>query len=222
VSTIVFPDRAGARSSPFQEALTRAATAAAKAPSIGRGRALRWRISGARADLFVGADHLDPTVIIDGGSALHHACVALAGQGAVATWERFPGSPDGAPIAAVLVTGSAAPDPGQARAYQTISLPPVAAPPGRSDVPSRAVELMRQAVAERGAHLTLSMSGRSDVVRGAVAAELAGPPGWLQVGEALSALTLAGVMERLSVRACASPDGAAGDVLVEIGVPGRE
>jgi hypothetical protein len=222
VSTIVFPDRASARSGPVQQALARAAAAAAKAPILGRARALRWRVSGDGADLFVRAEHADPIRVIDGGSALHHALVALAGQGALATCERLADESPGAPIASVHVTGFAVPAPELVRAHQLISLPAPSARPGQPVITPRAVKVLQEAVAQGDARLVLkSASGRPDVVRGVLVADVEGLRGWLAVGEALSAVTLAAAMERLTVHAYPSPGNRPGTVQIQIGVPRR-
>ena len=212
MSTIVFPDRAASRNSPAQQALARAAAAAAKAPSLVRFHALRWRVAGDRAELALRVEPPEPMMVIDGGSALHHALVALAGQGAVAACERFTDISAGKPIAGVHVTGFAEPTPEQVRAYQVISLPLPSARPGQPAVTSQAVDALQRAAME---------CGRRDVLRGVLAADQGGVRGWLLVGEALSAMTLVGAMERLSVRAYPASGDGLGTVSIEVGIPGR-
>ena len=161
-------------------------------------------------------------MVIDGGSALHHALVALAGQGAVAACERFTDISAGKPIAGVHVTGFAEPTPEQVRAYQVISLPLPSARPGQPAVTSQAVDALQRAAMECGARLRLeSPGGRRDVLRGVLAADQGGVRGWLLVGEALSAMTLVGAMERLSVRAYPASGDGLGTVSIEVGIPGR-
>ena len=65
-----------------------------------------------------------------------------------------------------------------------------------------------------------SASDRRDVVRCVLVADVDGPAGWLILGEALAAVTLAGAMERLTVQAYPSGDDP-GTVLIQIGAPGR-
>ncbi|HET9518723.1 MAG TPA: hypothetical protein VFO77_13465, partial [Actinoplanes sp.] len=202
MSTIVFPDRASARSGPAQQALTRAAAAAAKAPAVGGSRALRWRIAGERAELFVRAERPDPKLMIDAGSALHHALVALAGLGAVATCERLDDAAAEQPIAIVQLTGFTTATPEQVRSYQYISLPQPSARPGQPAITNQALLALQRAVAERGALLQLAPTGqRPELAHGTVVADPDTATGWLNVGEALSAVTLAGAMERLTVHA---------------------
>ncbi len=220
MSTIVIAGRAGARGGLAQQALARAAAAAAKAPALGQARALRWRLDGDRADLFV--QEAGPLPFVAGGAALAHACVALAGLGVLARCDHSPDGPLG-PVATLLVTGFAAPGPAQIRGHQAIALPPVTARPGQADVPPTALTALRRAVTDRGAGLRLGApdSAEPGVVPGLVSGGPAVGAGWLLVGEALSALTLAATMQRLAVRVSGPPAAGAATLPVRIGVPGR-
>lgn len=167
MATIEFADRSAAtrtaQAADTARALTRAAMAARRAPSIFNSQPWRWRIAGDAAELRADRQRQLSVVDPDGrlltlscGAALHHARVALAGEGVTAEVFRMPEPADPDLVARVRVTGTGAAPPAAIRAQQAIALrrtdrrpfAEVAVPPG-------AIEELRVAAEREGAHLHL-------------------------------------------------------------------
>lgn len=94
------------------DVLTRAATAAARAPSIHNTQPWRWRIHGAVADLWADTTRWlrigDPDrrmMTISCGVALHHACAALAAAGTAVEVDLVPSAQDTDHLARITITG---------------------------------------------------------------------------------------------------------------------
>ncbi len=210
MSTIVYPDRAAsARHARAEQALGRAAAAARNAPVLGAGHPWRWRLAGDRAELVLAtggpgaAGH-----VVDCGAALHHARTVLAGEGAFHEVVRFPDPAGAQLLATVQVTGFGPATPAQVRAYRAVSLRPGATPgPGRvAAVAAHAV--LAAAAAAQGSRLELVAPAAREPAGEYAALIVAGddtPRGWLSAGEALSAVALAAVLERLTVTPAGGP-----------------
>ncbi|GAA0805799.1 hypothetical protein [Spirilliplanes yamanashiensis] len=196
MATIVFTDRGGSsRHLRAEQTLARAARAADRAPRPAAAQC-RWAIAGTRADLVLAGER-SPAGLVAGGSALHHACVALAGLGAVAEVERRP-EPDRPELLARLrLTAFERPTPDAVRLHRAIALRPTLAE-ASGPVPADVLDRLRAAAAECSGGLLVA-GGADGVIRLVV-----GPPGvgdtWLGVGEALSAVALAAAVEGWAVR----------------------
>jgi hypothetical protein len=135
-------------------------------------------------------------MLVDCGSALHHAVVALRGQGARVRVDRCPDPlwPD--LLASVSVDGLGAPTPAEVRAHRAIALRPVSIAvevrPDDAAVPAAALALMESAAAQAGARLRPCAAGPDDPAGAAavIEADIDSPQGWLRAGEALSAVAL--------------------------------
>lgn len=164
MATIEFADR-GAATRPAQatRALTRAAMAARRAPSILNSQPWRWRIAGdaleLRADRQRQLSVVDPDgrlLTLSCGAALHHARVALAGDGVTAEVSRLPESTDPDLVAHVRFTGTEVAAPAAIRAQQAIALRRTDRRPFADvPVPVDVIEELRIAAEREGAHLHL-------------------------------------------------------------------
>lgn len=162
MSTIHFTDRSAAtRARPASRALAQAAVSALRAPSILNSQPWRWRIHDTVAELHADRERQLLTVDPDGrllmvscGAALDHARTALAGAGVTATIRRFPDptAPDLAAVIEVDKIGTA--DAGAVRRHQAIALRATDRRPfDATPVPDEALERLRAAATDRGAHL---------------------------------------------------------------------
>jgi nitroreductase len=177
MATIEFGDRSAATRTPqavdATRTLTRAAMAARRAPSIFNSQPWRWRIAENTAELRADrqrqlrvADPDGRLLTLSCGAALHHARVALAGEGSTAVISRMPG-PD--VLARIQVTGTGHAAPAAIRAQQAIALRRTDRRPfAEVDVPVDAIEELRVAAEREGAHLHVLHP--DDVVALAVAA----------------------------------------------------
>lgn len=210
MSIIVYPDRAlSARHSLVEPVLARAAVAAGKAPTLGPDRPWCWQIVGDRAELHrmaapsrAGADE-PARQLVSCGSALHHAVTALAGEGALVRVAYLPRSTEPTLLAVLTVDALGTPTPADVRGYQSISLRASAA--SMSGQPSRSPltpAVLTSAAETVGARLRLV---EQDPGCALIEVDPDGSRGWLRAGEALSAVTLAAVQQRLT----AIPDGPA-------------
>jgi hypothetical protein len=209
MATIVYLDRAaGARHRHAEQALARAANAARRAPVLGGERPWRWQLSGDRAELHLarpgpvqdtaGA----PRLLIDCGSALHHAVVALGGDGALVSVDRFPDSRQPDLLASVRVDGVGGPTPAQIRAHRAIALRPAPITwPDPAVIPAAALAAMESAAQQAGARLRLPRAGSDDPAAGRplIEPDVDSPLGWLRAGEALSAVALSAAEHGLAV-----------------------
>jgi nitroreductase len=177
MATIEFADRSAAtRPAPATRALTRAAMAARRAPSIFNSQPWRWRIAGDAVELRADRQRQLPVVDPDGrlltlscGAALHHARVALAGDGADGVVSRMPEPADPDLLARVRFTGTRAAAPAAIRAQQAIALRRTDRRPFADvEVPVDALKELRVAAEREGAHLHVLHPG--DVATLAVAA----------------------------------------------------
>ncbi|GAA4262887.1 hypothetical protein GCM10022255_102450 [Dactylosporangium darangshiense] len=183
-------------------ALARAALAAMDAPSMLDTRPWRWRIDGDRAALFADRGRWPPDdpdgrlVLLGCGAALHHAQVALAGDGAGVEVRRLPdgGEPD--LVALLHYTGTAARPPRALRLHRAIALrhSDRRAPTSRP-IPGTTVELLRGAAEAAGGGLWPLGPGTTRFV---ITAATDGPRGWLGAGETLSAVLLNATAEGLA------------------------
>ncbi len=138
--------------------------------------------------------------IVDCGSALHHALVALAGEGAVVRVDRLADPDTPGRLAEVWLAGFRLPVPADVRAYQALSL----RGRGVRAVPAAAADhdplpALRAAAAAQGACrvATDAVGGRyRDAV---IVAERDTPVGWLNAGEALSAVAIAAAIARVEI-----------------------
>jgi hypothetical protein len=202
MATIVFPDRAASARHPrAEQVLARAATAARRAPVMGDERPWRWHLAGDSAELYL-AGHGTALSLIDCGSALHHALVVLAGEGARALVELFPDPRRRDLLARVRIDTFGPATPAEIRTYRAIALrSTIAAVPGGPAIPAAAKAAMKSAAARAGSHLRLPDRPGAQVAL--IETELDGPPGWLRQGQARSAVALAAAEHRLAVL----PDG---------------
>ncbi len=174
MATIEFGDRSLATRTPqaaaATRALTRAAMAARRAPSIFNSQPWRWRIADGTAELradrqrqLLVADPDGRLLTLSCGAALHHARIALAGEGASAEVGRLPEPTDPDLMARVRVTGDRAATPAAIRAQQAVALRRTDRRPfAEVDVPTDAIEELRVAAEREGAHLHVLR--RDDVV----------------------------------------------------------
>jgi hypothetical protein len=165
MGTIEFADRSAATRTPqaadVTRALTRAAMAARRAPSIFNSQPWRWRIAGDAAELRADRQRQLSVVDPDGrlltvscGAALHHARVALAGEGSAAMVSRMPEPTDPDLMARVRFTGTRAAAPAAIRAQQAIALRRTDRRPfADAAVPVDAIDELRVAAEREGAHL---------------------------------------------------------------------
>lgn len=167
MATIEFADRSAAtRPAQATRALTRAAMAARRAPSIFNSQPWRWRIAGDAAELRADRQRQLSVVDPDGrlltlscGAALHHARVALVGEGVTAEVFRMrePTDPEPADpdlLARVRFTGTRAAPPAAIRAQQAIALRRTDRRPFADvAVPVDAIEELRVAAEREGAYL---------------------------------------------------------------------
>jgi hypothetical protein len=141
-------------------ALTRAAVAASRAPSLLAGQPWRWRICDEVAELRAdrlaspGPDGRRALLIATGGAALHHAYTSLAGAGVMTEVLRLPDPTDPDLLARIVVHGFNEPDSAAVRLQRAIGLRRVEVPASdsRPIPPGTAHELSRIASAY-GAHL---------------------------------------------------------------------
>jgi hypothetical protein len=177
MATIEFADRSAAtRTAQATRALTRAAMAARRAPSIFNSQPWRWRITGDAAELRADRQRqvsvVDPDgrlLIVSCGAALHHARVALAGAGLTAEIIRLPVPAEPDVLARIRITGTRAAAPAAIREQQAIALRRTDRRPFADvEVPAGALEELRLAAEREGAHLHLLR--RDEVVTLAVAA----------------------------------------------------
>ncbi|GAB3829083.1 Acg family FMN-binding oxidoreductase [Dactylosporangium cerinum] len=146
--------------------LARAAVAAVHAPSVLNTQPWRWRIEHDTALLFADRDRALPTIDPDGrlltlscGAALHHACVALAAEGADFTVESLPSGHGPDVMAVVHYDGPAPPSPVAVPLADAIMK-------RRSDrrsfadrpVPDELLDPLRSAAERCGAHLQVTWS----------------------------------------------------------------
>ncbi len=228
MSTIVYADRAAsARHARAEQALGRAAAAARKAPVLGAEHPWRWQLAGDRAELWLAAGGREPSGrdaarhVVDCGAALHHARTVLAGEGALHQVVRFPDPARWPLLATVLVTGFAQATPADVRAYRAVSLRPGAAAwRGPAAVAAAHARLAAAAAAQGcGLELLAPPAGEpGDEYAARIVALDDGPRGRLCAGEALSAVALAAVQERLTVTPAGGP---ATDALGRLRVPVR-
>ena len=149
-------------------ALTEAAIAAAIAPSIHNTQPWRWRIHDGVADL-----HADPSrqlsesdpdgrmMITSCGTALHHACVALAVEGYRAEIARMPESGHADHLARITVTGTEPGTPEAMRQLQTLEIRRTDRRPlSGTPVPDGVVGALRSAAATYGIGLDLLDRGQ--------------------------------------------------------------
>jgi nitroreductase len=104
-----------------RHALAQAADAALAAPSIHNTQPWRWLVHDDMLQLYAQRERqlheLDPDghmLLISCGTALHHACVALAAEG----WDYEVERPAGDPLATIRPTGQHSPDAGAMRHFQ--------------------------------------------------------------------------------------------------------
>jgi nitroreductase len=188
MSTISITDTdAAARWRPDTRALTTAATAALRAPSIFNTQPWRWHIHEGIADLRADRTRqlavVDPTgafLTLSCGVALHHALTTLAAGGHVAATERLgePSDPD--LLARVRVTSSGAPDGRAMRlCHAMLSRHTDRRPYVAGVVPEAALDDLRRAAEEQGAHLHVLHPGQvvllSTAAGHAADAEIADP-----------------------------------------------
>ncbi|GAA3199682.1 Acg family FMN-binding oxidoreductase [Dactylosporangium siamense] len=159
--------------------LARAAVAAVHAPSVLNTQPWRWRIEHDTALLFADRDRGLSTIDPDGrlltlscGTALHHACVTLAAEGADFTVESLPSNHDPDLMAVVHYDGPAPPSPAAVPLADAImkrhsDRRSFAARP----VPDEALDPLRGAAERCGAHLQVTWS--RDLADIAAAAALA-------------------------------------------------
>jgi hypothetical protein len=209
MATIVYLDRAaGGRHHHAERTLARAANAARRAPVLDGERPWRWQLSGDRAELHLARSGTAPDgtgtarLMINCGSALHHAVVALRGQGARVSVERCPDPlwPD--LLAGVRVDGFGTPTPAEVRAHRAIALRATTVTrPGPAAIPVPARAAMKSAAERSGARLRLPDDAADDPAggRALVEPDVDSPSGWLRAGEALSAVVLAAAEHGLAV-----------------------
>ena len=207
-------------------------THARRAPVLGGERPWRWHLAGNEAELYLAGsgnayDGPDPVrVLIDCGSALHHALVVLRGEGARMRVERFPDPRRPDLLAQVRLHGFGPPTPAEIRALRMVALRPGVSRPGRAAIHASTLVAMESAAAHVGACLRL-LDGDPDgpdADRAFIGTNVDPPRGWLTVGEALSAVALTAAEHGLA----ALPDrGAVLDgrgraaVPLRLGLPGR-
>lgn len=180
MATIEFAGGSAAgRSGEVSRALTRAALAGRRAPSIFNSQPWRWRIIGdgveLRADRRRQMSVVDPDgrlLTLSCGGALQHARVALAGAGLAVEVSRLPEPADLDLLARLRITGGCVVTPAAIRAQQAMALRRTDRRPFADvEVPSGALEELRVAAEREGAHLHVLR--RDDVVTLAVAASRA-------------------------------------------------
>jgi hypothetical protein len=160
--TIHLTDRTPAtRARPATRALTQAAITAQRAPSIFNSQPWLWNIHDELAELRADRQRQLPVVDPDGrmlivscGVALHHACVALAGTGAVPLVTRLPVEADPDLLAILTVADVTTPAPAAVRLQQAIALRRTDRRPFADEpVPGPALDRLRDAAEQHGAHL---------------------------------------------------------------------
>ncbi|MGI5239708.1 hypothetical protein [Dactylosporangium sp. CA-139066] len=183
-------------------ALARAALAAMDAPSVHDARPWRWRIDGDRAELradragWLPDDPDGRLVTVSGGAALHHATVALAGDGVGVAVRRLPDAAQPDLLAIVHHTGPAERPARALRLHRAIALRHSdRRAPTDGLVSGATVESLREAAEGAGAALW-PLGPRP--TRFAIAAGGDGPHAWLAAGEALSAVLLTAAAEGLA------------------------
>ncbi|MGC9665153.1 Acg family FMN-binding oxidoreductase [Planosporangium sp. 12N6] len=166
---------------PATRALTQAAVAAGRAPSIFNSQPWRWRIADDAADLRADRQRQLRTADPDGrlltiscGAALHHAGVTLAGGGFATEVARLPDAGDPDLLARIRVTGTTGPPRRQAvRLQLAMALRHTDRRPFADvEVPAAALDRLCVAADDHGAHLRLLHP--EEVVTLAVAAARAG------------------------------------------------
>jgi nitroreductase len=169
VTAIHLTDRdAATRARPRTRALTAAATAALRAPSVFNTQPWRWRIHDEVADLYADRERQLARVDPDGmlltvscGAALHHAATALEAAGHRAVVRRLPdpGNPDH--LARISIKESGPPNAhaqrlSQAMLHRRTDRRPYADQP----VPFEAVDTLVRAAEQQAAHLHLVPPGQ--------------------------------------------------------------
>ncbi|MGC9671204.1 Acg family FMN-binding oxidoreductase [Planosporangium sp. 12N6] len=164
MATIELTDRNPAtRVGPATRALTRAAMAAQRAPSIFNTQPWRWRIHDELAELradrerqLAAVDSEGRMLTVSCGAALHHARVALAGAGHVPVVSHRPDPDDPDLLAVVRIAGDVSGPPAAVRLLQAIALRHTDRRPfADRPVPDAALDRLRAAAEEYGAHLHL-------------------------------------------------------------------
>ncbi|MCW2641197.1 MAG: nitroreductase [Dactylosporangium sp.] len=145
------------------DALTTAAEAALRAPSIFNTQPWRWHVGPDALELSADPDRQLPAVDPDHrlttlscGIALHHAHTALAAEGRTDTVDRLPDPARPDLLARIRITGQHAPQPADIRHYQATLI-------RHTDrrlftdqpVPPDALDRLRDAAEGQGAHLSL-------------------------------------------------------------------
>ena len=218
------------RNRPATRALAQAAVAAQRAPSIVSTQPWRWRIHDESADLVADREQplsaADPDgrmLTVSCGIALHHACAALAGTGAVPRVDRLPdpSAPDLVAVVRVAHFGTA--DPEAVRLLQAIAMRGTDRRPNACvTVSDEVLDLLCAAAGKQGAHLRLLRREEVGPLAGAAdrAADREGAryallvsdtddvPGWLAAGEALSAVLLTATGYRLGASPVSEVPGA--------------
>jgi hypothetical protein len=196
--------------------LTKAAVAAARAPSIFNSQPWRWRIADDTAELRADRGRqlrvVDPDgrlLTISCGAALHHARTALDGDGYAADVVRLPDEDDPDLLARIRIVGTAVPAPAAVRLQLAMALRHTDRRPFADlDVPPAVLDRLRDVAERQGAHLHLLHPGQvvtstQDLVdrhaRYAILfSDTDTPADWLTAGEALSAVLLTATAERLA------------------------
>jgi hypothetical protein len=183
-------------------ALARAALAAMDAPSVLDTRPWRWRIDGDRAELradrarWLPEDPDGRLVTLSGGAALHHATVALAGDGAGVEVRRLPDAAEPDLLALVCYTGRVDRPAHVLRLHRAIALRHSdRRAPTDGMVPGPTLDALRESAARAGG--ALWPLGPLPT-RFAITAAGDGPRDWLGAGEALSAVLLHAAAEGLA------------------------
>jgi nitroreductase len=146
---------------PEPAALAQAAQTAGFAPSIHNTQPWRWRVVDGRLELYAArarqlgvTDPLGRMLAVSCGAALYHARAALAAEGWQATVDRVPQGDDADLLARVELAGEAPVTPAAMRRLQTIRVRHTdRRPVSEAPVPRDALEAVRQAVEDEGAHL---------------------------------------------------------------------
>ena len=146
---------------PLAEALGKAATAAAQAPSIYNTQPWKWRIGDGAMELradpdrrLVAADLEGRMLVVSCGVALHHAVIALTAFGYASTTSYLPSAADPDLLARVLPAGQRPPTARDSRRYQALSRRRTDRRPfGDEPVPAESIEVLRAEAEALGEHL---------------------------------------------------------------------
>ncbi|MDQ1644407.1 MAG: hypothetical protein QOJ50_591 [Cryptosporangiaceae bacterium] len=157
-----YPNAISPGSTEREAALSEAATAALRAPSIFNTQPWQWRITAGAAELRVDRSRQLPIVDPEGrlatiscGIALHHLVTALAAEGWQAEVSRIPDPAEAELLARVTLTGRvSSPDLAAVRHYESTLIRHTDRRPfSNTAVPRETVEAVRGAVEAHGAHL---------------------------------------------------------------------